>query len=369
MGAKRIASGCSVPLGIMRALFVFLLVGLLPALAGCSESPERIAHNNPERYELARDVLWASPDGFDLTMNIYTPNHSTAGDGERLPVIVMFHGGGWLVNDNSIMRQAAAYLVTHGRYVVCNVNYRLLGDQGNTVTLNQIVEDAMGAVLWVKENIATYGGDPAKVVVTGDSAGAHLSAMIVNNADRLSSTRLSADTVGFEPSYLPPATTAEALAERDGLAVQAAILSYGLFDVHQSAAEGYESWRNPFWLMGGSLPRPLFGDAYSVAANPQLYKALSPSHTIPDSQARSLPPQLLTVGTQDTLTTPASVARYAAALEQAGHTVELWQYDGRPHAFLDSGSNRLLGIAFEQDAPAALDVMLRFLDQIFFPGH
>jgi hypothetical protein len=54
----------------------------------------------------------------------------------------MFHGGGWLINDKSIMDQAAKYMASNGEYVVCNVDYRLLGDQGNTVTLNEIVNDA-----------------------------------------------------------------------------------------------------------------------------------------------------------------------------------------------------------------------------------
>ena len=38
--------------------------------------------------------------------------------------------------------------------------------------------------------------------------------------------------------------------------------------------------------------------------------------------------------------------------------------EGRPHAFLDSGSNAFLGIAFEKDAPAALEKMISFLDTV-----
>lgn len=333
------------------------------ALTGCSESPERIEFNDPQRYKLTADVTWAAPRDFDLTLDIYTPREPA----HALPVIVMFHGGGWLVNDKSIMRQSAAYLATRGRYVVCNVNYRLLGDQGNTVALNEIVEDAMGAVLWVKEHIAAYQGDPAKIIVTGDSAGAHLAAMIVNGATRLSSEGLGATPPGFKPTYLPRGLTAENVAAQQLLDVQAAILSYGAFDVYQSALDGFESWGNPFWLMGGALPRGVFGDAFSVAANPQMYQALSPVYTIPPAAERTLPPQLLTVGTEDSLTTPALVAQYAQALQDAGHSAELWLHEGRPHAFLDSGSNRLLGVAFEQDAPPALEVMLGFLDAIFYP--
>lgn len=50
-----------------------LLLALLILLASCSESPELKKNNDPDKYSVSRDTLWASPDGFDLTMDIYTP--------------------------------------------------------------------------------------------------------------------------------------------------------------------------------------------------------------------------------------------------------------------------------------------------------
>jgi acetyl esterase/lipase len=100
------------------------------------------------------DVKWASPRGFDLTMDIYTPQTGR----KKYPVIIMYHGGGWLINNKSIMDEASAWLAGNGEYVVCNVNYRLLGDLDNSVTMDEIVGDAFGALLWVKENIKKYGG-------------------------------------------------------------------------------------------------------------------------------------------------------------------------------------------------------------------
>jgi len=78
-----------------------------------------------------------------------------------------------------------------------------------------------------------------------------------------------------------------------------------------------------------------------------------------------LPPQLLTVGSEDRLVTPESVKAYMAKLAAAGHPVTYWEYEGRSHTFLDSGSNMILGSSFEQDAPPALDVMIDFLDGVF----
>ncbi|MCZ6640212.1 MAG: alpha/beta hydrolase [Gammaproteobacteria bacterium] len=337
----------------------FLAITFL--LFSCSENPELIQNNNPDKYSLSKDVLWASPDGFDLTMDIYTP---TSGK-DSYPVIIMFHGGGWLINDNSIMDQSSAYLATHSEYVVCNVNYRLLSDNGNTVRLNQIVEDAFGAVLWVKDNIGSYQGDSSKIAVTGDSAGGHLSAMIVNSGDHLTSL-FSYESLGFNPSYLPDGKTAEQVARQGGLEVQAAILSYGAYDLYQAALGGFERLTNPFWLFSGSLARGVFGDDINAADHPEMYKALSPVYNIPSVTERKLPPQLLTVGSDDSLVTPASVKAYVDRLQAEGHTVEYWEHQGRSHAFLDSGSNAVLGISFNADAPPALDVMISFLDEVFY---
>ena len=51
----------------------------------------------------------------------------------------------------------------------------------------------------------------------------------------------------------------------------------------------------------------------------------------------------------------------------AGQTAQYWEHEGRGHAFLDSGSNALLGVSFADNAPEALDVMLGFLDKVFYP--
>ncbi len=346
---------------MLKKIKLFVLVVLIVFMSSCSQRVERVENNDPERYSLHPDVVWASPDGFDLAMDIYVPNSELV----VLPVLVMFHGGGWLINDKSIMDQSAAYLATNSQYVICNVDYRLLSDIGNTVGLNQIVDDVFGAVLWIKENINEYQGDPTRIAVTGDSAGAHLSAMIVNSGYQLSSKAFSPDSVGFNPSYMPEGETPETIAEKNGLSVQAAILSYGAFNVYQSARDGFEGMANPFWLFAGSLPRGVFGDDYNVEKHPEMYKALSPVFNLPNAVTRELPPQLLTAGSEDSLVTPESVKAYAEQLSSAGHQVQYWEYEGRSHAFLDSGSNVILGSSFEADAPIALDWMIMFLDKVF----
>jgi acetyl esterase len=140
-----------------------------------------------------------------------------------------------------------------------------------------------------------------------------------------------------------------------------------VFDLSQAAISKFETMMNPFWIMSGALPRGVFGDAHNVSEHSLLYQALSPAQNIPNVTDRALPPHLLSVGSEDPVVTPASVIAYTDMLESAGHAAQYWENPGKSHAFLDSGSNAILGSSFEADAPAALNVMISFLDDIFYP--
>lgn len=346
----------------MRPFNTFTYCFITCCLLSCAKQPELKEHNNPDNYTLVPDILWASPNEFDLTMDIYTPRTGK----EAYPVIIMFHGGGWLMNNKSIMDQSAAYLATNSDYVICNVNYRLLSDKNNSITMDAIVNDAFGAVLWVKEHIPAYRGDPARVAVTGDSAGGHLAAMIVNSGRQLSIEPFSPESLNFTPTYIPETQSLEEIRIGDGLAVQAAILNYP-FEFYQAALDGFEKKFNPIWWFQGAMGRGFFGDEFNVDEDPAVYMALSALKSIPHAAKRHLPPQLLTVGSNDPIVSPASVKVYMKALEAAGQPAQYWEYHDKSHAFLDSGSNRLLRTGFAQDAPPALDVMIQFLDDIFYP--
>jgi acetyl esterase/lipase len=189
--------------------------------------------------------------------------------------------------------------------------------------------------------------------------------MIVNMGAELDSEGFSLNSLRFLPSYLPDGESAEEVAMRNGLEVQAAILSYP-YDFYAGAVEGFENVTNPLWLVKGAIGRGVFGDQFNLLEHHQMYKAVSPIDNIPLSVARQLPPQLLIVGSEDPLVSPASVKAYDGALQAAGHSTRYWEYVGKSHAFLDSGSNMMLGSSFEVDAPPALDVMIEFLDGVFY---
>ena len=339
---------------IMRNLIISLFLVTTHFL----NSTERHSLIDQSKYEVYKDIVWVSKENFDLSLDIYVPNSSL----KKLPVLLIFHGGGWLIRDKSIMDQMAQYIASKSEIIVCNINYRLLSDLNNTVKMNEIIEDVFGSLLWVKNNIHLYKGDATQVAVTGDSAGGHLASMIVNSGDRISLNNNFAESLKFTPTFIPKESKEKILEQ---MQVKASILSYGAFDIYAGANDGFETYKNPFWSFSRSTPRKIFGEGFDHVNNPEMYKAVSPLYNIPEAKKKILPPQMLLVGSNDRLTTPESVKDYFNALQAKGHQAYYWEYPGKGHAFLDSGKNYFLGTNFERDAPEALDKMINFLNSVF----
>ena len=88
------------------------------------------------------------------------------------PVAMFWHGGGWRAQSKDHFSYVAEPLVAAGVTAVL-VGYDLHPE----VTLRRMMEEACEAIAWTVRNIAEYGGDPARIVVAGHSAGAQLSGM------------------------------------------------------------------------------------------------------------------------------------------------------------------------------------------------
>lgn len=99
--------------------------------------------------------------------------HYPADTKETLPCVVYLHGGGWSNVDKSYFHHYCCTLASEG-FVVFNADYRLAPDYRYPAQ----VEDALAAVRWVQENAARYGANPQRLFLVGDSAGAHLCAML-----------------------------------------------------------------------------------------------------------------------------------------------------------------------------------------------
>ncbi|MCX5044860.1 carboxylesterase/lipase family protein [Aldersonia sp. NBC_00410] len=105
-----------------------------------------------------------------LNLNVWTPDTGSA----RLPVLVWIHGGSFMNGSGSVDMYNGSAFARDG--VVCvTINYRL-GAEGFLYLGDGIANlgllDQVAALRWVQDNIAAFGGDPTRVTVAGESAGA-----------------------------------------------------------------------------------------------------------------------------------------------------------------------------------------------------
>ena len=124
-----------------------------------SEPPEPVA-------EYERGLVWASADGTDIYADVSRPQ----GEGP-FPVLVWFHGGAWKEGRKEHYRGLTCYITNRG-YTVVNANFRL----SPHVSMREMVEDAMGSIVWVKDNAEQFKGDPDRIATGGHSSGGHLAA-------------------------------------------------------------------------------------------------------------------------------------------------------------------------------------------------
>lgn len=112
-----------------------------------------------------------------LFLNVTTP----ALDDGRRPVLFWIHGGGYRTGQGAVPWYNGARFASHGDLVVVSINYRLgalgftdlsaFGADYATSGANGIL-DQITALRWVRDNIARFGGDPGRITIAGESAGA-----------------------------------------------------------------------------------------------------------------------------------------------------------------------------------------------------
>ncbi|WP_240782178.1 alpha/beta hydrolase [Qipengyuania sediminis] len=93
-----------------------------------------------------------------------------AGASGPLPVIVYFHGGGWVIANPDVYAPSARALAREARAIVVSVDYR----KAPEYKFPAQHDDALAAYRWVAANAASLGGDPARLALAGESAGGNL---------------------------------------------------------------------------------------------------------------------------------------------------------------------------------------------------
>jgi acetyl esterase len=122
-----------------------------------------------------RDMQARGPAG-DIPLRLYRPAGSRATD--ALPVLVYYHGGGWVIGDLETHDTLCRELANGAGCAVVAVDYRM----GPEHRFPAAVDDALAATRWVQANAASLGLDGSRLAVGGDSAGGNLAAVVALSA-------------------------------------------------------------------------------------------------------------------------------------------------------------------------------------------
>jgi acetyl esterase len=245
---------------------------------------------DPAAVASVTDRTIPGPAG-EIPVRIYTP----AGK-PPFPVLVYFHGGGWVIGSLESHDGTCRDLANGAGSIVVSVDYRLAPEN----RFPAAAEDAYAATKWVAENAASIGADAGRVAIGGDSAGGNLTAVVALMARDRGGPRLA-----FQLLVYPVTDVA-----RDTRS-------------YEENADGYFLTRKAMeWFWGHYLGRPTDGE--NAYASPLRAASLA-----------GLPPALVITAEFDPLRDEGEA--YARRLEEAGVHVRLKRYDGMIHGFFGMG--------------------------------
>lgn len=228
-------------------------------------------------------------DGNEIPIRLYNSIH-----GQKLPVIVYFHRGGWVFSNIEEADPVCRKLANHLKCVVASVDYRLAPENPFPKPLN----DCYDALCWVSEHAEEYGGNKEKIIVCGESAGGNLAA----------ATALQARDRGT------PSIAAQVL-------IYPIISSTINREAYENCAEKKFITKDAmqfFWSMYIQNP----ADAKNPYASPDLANDL-----------KKLPPAIVITAEHDPLHEEGE--SYGEKMRKAGVDVTVERFPGVIHGFLD----------------------------------
>jgi acetyl esterase len=249
----------------------------------------------PDEVDEVVDLLIPGPAG-SLRVRVYRPRSTTL-----LPVLVWFHGGGWVVGSLDSHDPVCRALANRAPCVVVSVDYRLAPEHPYPAA----VDDAWAATEWVAQEALSLGADVSKMVVGGDSAGGNLAAVVALRA---------------RDAGLP-------------LAMQALVYPVTDFDLE---SESYERLATGLNLTRAKMEwswKAYLGDADGSHPDASPLRA---------ADLAGVAPALVQTAEHDPLVSEGEA--YADRLNAEGVPVTLTRYDGMIHGFI-----RMPGLVVEAD--------------------
>ncbi len=255
----------------------------------------KVNRDLPDLAAVHEGVVLRERGGTQLTAEIYVPH----GEGP-FPAVVYLHGGAWVGGSARGTRKVAMGIAAAG-HVVVSADYGLAPEH----PFPWAVEDAVYATRWAALHVAEYGGDPDRMTIGGESAGANLAAAVLVHLAGGGGRALDEGDLAGVPAP-----------------IAGALFVYGIFDFPGLM-------RRPGSNVGAV--EVAFNQAYLGEGFPELQTdpLASPAHA---PCLDRFPPAYLTCGDEDSLL-PQTTAM-AAALARAGVPVELSVVQGGDHAFI-----------------------------------
>ena len=273
------------------------------------------------------DIVFAEHDGTQLLGDLYLPQGAT-----NAPVLIGVHGGGWQLGNRKFYNSWGSYLARNG-IAAFAIEYRLMAP--GVKTYPGAVYDVRAAVQFVRAKAGELGLDPERIGLIGDSAGAHLSALVA--------------LAGSEPAF---ATNYKSDPYADvSPKVKAVVGFYGVYDL-------LAQWQHDVPVRPRDNICEKFLGAAPYADRKVFFEASPISYTTVDKNATRF---LLVYGHEDDVVDPATQsAAFLTALKQAGFFVRTVVIPGAGHYFL---SDPVDETSFNA---AAAPGVLRFLREIAF---
>ena len=268
----------------MKIRFFAFLAFSVVAAAAPPETPVPV----PDDIRVEKDISYLPADRKQQA-DLYLPKSAAAG--QKLPVVIVIHGGGF--NDGDKARQREISTVTdlvRGGFAAMSINYKLWNKGIKSPTWPQSLYDAKTAVRWLRKNAATYGIDPDRIGALGGSAGGNLAAMLA----------LTGPKDGLDPKEPLGDVSAK---------ISCAVNMYGAVD-----SPNYHDMK-------------MFGK--TRAEDPAVYAKASPVNYADKGDA----PMLIIHGTADDVVDHSQSVTLAAKLKEEGVEHEFVSIPDAPHSF------------------------------------